>query len=247
MEVVEPYGFVYITTNMVNGKRYIGKRKFSEGWERYLGSGKRLKEAIKIYGRDNFSREIVCFGNTDEDLCKLEMEYIRFFNADSSRDYYNIHEGGIMKGKPGKESYWYGKKIPRESIEKANKKRIKTVYQFDLNGNFIKSYESATKAAEENGLKKQNISLSCNDRNKSCGGYFLSYSRNEKNRIYDKTRNHKPNFKVAQCNKDDGKIIKIFNSITDASVETGIDKGNISSSCNKYRKSAGGYEWRKVV
>lgn len=116
---------LYITTNMVNGKRYIGKRKFSNGWENYLGSGKRLKEAIKAYGRDNFVREIICFGYTDEELCRLEMELIRFFNANFSRDYYNIHEGGTMKGKPGKESYWYGKKIPRKTIEKANKKRVK--------------------------------------------------------------------------------------------------------------------------
>lgn len=247
MTINEPYGFVYITTNMVNGKRYIGKRKFSDGWEKYLGSGKRLKEAIKVYGRNNFVREVICFGYTDEELCRLEMDLIKFFGANFSRDYYNIHEGGIMKGKPGKESYWYGKKISREAIEKANKKRVKKVYQFDLNGNFIKSYESVTKAAEENGIKKQGISISCNDESKTCGGYFWSYKRNLCNRVYDETRNHKPQFKVAQCKKESGEIIKIFNSIKEASVMTGIDKGNISASCNNLRRNAGGYKWRKVV
>lgn len=247
MTIEKPYGFIYITTNMVNGKRYIGKRKFSDGWEKYLGSGKRLKEAIKIYGKDNFSRVIVCFGYTDEELCRLEMEYIRFLNADKSRSYYNIHEGGVMKGKPGKESYWYGKKIPREMIERANKKRIKTVYQFDLDGNFIKSYESVVKAAEENGLKKQNISTSCKCRTRSCGGYFWSYNRNEEKRVYDSTKNHKPKFKVAQCNKYTGETIKIFDSTLEASKETGIDKAGISLSCNKENRNAGGYKWRKVV
>ena len=48
------YGFVYITTNMINGKKYIGKRKYSTGWEKYLGSGKYLKNALKKYGKYNF-------------------------------------------------------------------------------------------------------------------------------------------------------------------------------------------------
>lgn len=34
--VCNPYGFVYITTNLLNGKRYIGKRKFSKNWKSYL-------------------------------------------------------------------------------------------------------------------------------------------------------------------------------------------------------------------
>lgn len=31
MMIKEPYGFIYITVNMINGKRYIGQRKFSKG------------------------------------------------------------------------------------------------------------------------------------------------------------------------------------------------------------------------
>ena len=53
MEIENPYGFIYITTNMVNGKRYIGQKKFCDGWKTYLGSGKLLKEAIKKYGKEN--------------------------------------------------------------------------------------------------------------------------------------------------------------------------------------------------
>lgn len=33
--VYEPYGFVYNATNMVNGKKYLGQKKFSDGWESY--------------------------------------------------------------------------------------------------------------------------------------------------------------------------------------------------------------------
>ena len=54
MEIENPYGFIYITTNMVNGKRYIGQKKFCDGWKTYLGSGKLLKKAIKKYCKENF-------------------------------------------------------------------------------------------------------------------------------------------------------------------------------------------------
>lgn len=46
---------VYETTNLVNGKYYIGVHK--ENGKNYLGSGKKLKLAIDKYGRENFIRE----------------------------------------------------------------------------------------------------------------------------------------------------------------------------------------------
>ena len=49
------YGFIYITTNNLDGKKYIGQKSYSmPNWKRYLGSGIYLKRAIKKYGRENF-------------------------------------------------------------------------------------------------------------------------------------------------------------------------------------------------
>ena len=56
------YGYIYKTTNLLNGKIYVGKHKWSkEGCldENYLGSGTYLTRAIDKYGKENFICEIL--------------------------------------------------------------------------------------------------------------------------------------------------------------------------------------------
>jgi len=77
IKIIDPYGFVYVTTNMVNGKKYIGQKMFRKDWQYYLGSGTLLKRAIKKYGKENFSREIIAFSYSKEELNNLEIEFIK--------------------------------------------------------------------------------------------------------------------------------------------------------------------------
>ena len=54
------YGYIYKTTNLVNNKIYIGQHKAYKFMKRmYLGSGIKLKAAIKKYGRKNFTCELL--------------------------------------------------------------------------------------------------------------------------------------------------------------------------------------------
>ena len=81
-------GFVYETTNNINGKRYVGlSTKSTE--DGYLGSGTLIKAAIEKYGRENFSREILCFCRTREMLGQREIQFIR-----RRKPEYNVAEGG---------------------------------------------------------------------------------------------------------------------------------------------------------
>lgn len=95
-EIKDPYGFIYIITNLINGKRYIGQRKFDDKqmWKYYLGSGVALKNAKKKYGSKNFKKEIIYVAYSKQELDKVEIEYIKLFNAIESTDYYNIAPGG---------------------------------------------------------------------------------------------------------------------------------------------------------
>lgn len=89
------YGFIYITTNSANGKRYLGMCSYHKAKSStYLGSGKALKRAIIKYGKDKFTREIIAEASTKDELSLLEEQFILEFNCVSDPNWYNIASGG---------------------------------------------------------------------------------------------------------------------------------------------------------
>ena len=52
-------GYIYKTTNLINGKIYIGQHKSSSFDTNYYGSGKLLIKALKKYGKENFKIELI--------------------------------------------------------------------------------------------------------------------------------------------------------------------------------------------
>lgn len=92
------YGYVYKITNNVNGKIYIGQKKSEKLIENYWGSGKLIVEAIKKYGKDNFSREVLEWCETKDELNQRERYFIEKFNARSPDVGYNLALGGTVIG-----------------------------------------------------------------------------------------------------------------------------------------------------
>lgn len=88
------YGYIYLTTNLINGKKYIGQHRAEKFDSAYLGSGVTLLKAIKKYGKNNFKTIILKECLSEDDLNKSEIEYIKSHQADTSDDYYNIAKGG---------------------------------------------------------------------------------------------------------------------------------------------------------
>ena len=122
---------IYKTTNLVNGKYYIGQD--SKNDPNYLGSGKLLKYAIEKYSIENFQKEILETCNTKEQLNEREIFWIKELNSIETG--YNISEGGgggntrlgmgeedynkwiknKSEAQTGKVGYWTGKKRPKHS------------------------------------------------------------------------------------------------------------------------------------
>jgi group I intron endonuclease len=90
------YGYVYITTNLVNGKKYIGQHRSKEFDPNYKGSGKLLIKAFEKYGWDNFSTELLEECSDQESLGVRENYWINYYNAVESDKYYNILPGSFQ-------------------------------------------------------------------------------------------------------------------------------------------------------
>ena len=88
------YGYVYKTTNLINGKQYIGLHKGSRLDGGYYGSGVYLTKALKKYGKKNFKCDLVDTAYSLEDLEQKEKFWIDFFNAVDSDNFYNLIPGG---------------------------------------------------------------------------------------------------------------------------------------------------------
>jgi len=83
------YYTIYKITNTVNNKFYIGMHKTKDLNDGYMGSGKLLKRAIKKYGINNFTKEILFVFDNEQDMINKEKELVEV-----SEQSYNLCEGG---------------------------------------------------------------------------------------------------------------------------------------------------------
>lgn len=113
----ECIGFVYLITNIVSGRKYIGKKlaKFSKttyktvklkngtkkkkkirskvdsDWRDYYGSSPNLTKDIDTLGKENFKREILYYCNSKAQCSYIEAREQFSRKVLESDDYYNGH------------------------------------------------------------------------------------------------------------------------------------------------------------
>lgn len=84
---------IYKTTNLINGKIYVGKD--AKNNPNYLGSGNLIKLAIIKYGKENFKKEILEICVDDNELSEKEIYWINKLDSINLLIGYNLSEGGI--------------------------------------------------------------------------------------------------------------------------------------------------------
>lgn len=105
-DIADYVGFVYIITNLTNGRKYIGKKNFyfsktrtvkgkkkrskiESDWRDYYGSNKELLEDINKLGKDLFKREIVRLCKSKGEFGYYEAKLQFENNVLESDDWYN--------------------------------------------------------------------------------------------------------------------------------------------------------------
>lgn len=221
--------YIYKTTNLLNGKIYIGKRvyrKKDDDW--YLGSGVYLNRAIKKYGRKNFRKEIIEWCNNKDYLCEREIYWINHFNSINSKIGYNLSLGGDG-GNVGKEAYikignkLRGKKKPKEFGQKVSK-----------------ALSGKPKSKEHNEKVRQ--ALLGIPRPKEVVEKMAKSIKSK----YDNGWESPVQIEVHQYNKKTGLYIQSFKSAAEARRVLNIDRRAITNNCVGKSKSSGGFIWSKI-
>lgn len=192
-----------------SGKVYIGitKRKPEYRWNK--GKGYRKDQllfyrAIKKYGWDNFTHEILYTGLSEKDAKNIEISLIRQYK--SLEMSYNITDGGdggrglhnkrkkmsdetklkMSKSRKGllvgNKNPMYGRHETNPAYGKFGKEHpaSKKVYQYDLLGNFIKEWDCLSDVQRHLNILVTHITACCNGRQKTAGGYIWKREFDEK-------------------------------------------------------------------
>jgi len=252
MEIYNGNYCVYIHTNKINGKKYVGQtcRKPEYRWN----SGKGYKDniyftnAIQKYGWDGFEHEVIASNLTKEEADNFEKILIQELNTMNLEFGYNLRAGGSevvfseeSKKKmsesriglfAGENHPMYGKHHTEESKKKISEGSREVWADTDFQ---LKMSELRKQLWENENYRQKQIEVRT--------GKHASEETRKKQSDAMKGENN-PNAKQVNQYSLDGKFIKIWDTIQLAGETLGISSSTISRCCRTGRGTAGGFKWR---
>lgn len=226
---------VYIHTNIINQKVYIGITKQTP--ERRWQNGHGYKEtyfgnAIKKYGWDNFKHEILFTGLSKEDACEIEIMLIEKYNSNNKEKGYNICEGGQT-----------GDNLVAHYGMDNN--RAVSIRRIDPKTNEQVIYRTLTTAAREMGINYRGISKACRGDARTYKGYIWEYADGnfEKKKKYEigKYPHEKQKKKIKMIDKQG--VEYVFESINEAGEKLKMRPNTISRYVSGVRNDPKGRRW----
>jgi len=213
--------FVYETTNLINGKKYIGKHKGSID-DDYLGSGNCLLAAIKKYGKENFVRKILFIAKDEQEAYDKEKELIAFYHAVEREDYYNISSGQNLNSSCINNTDRSYTKTPEY------RQKMSVVCSGEKNGMYGRHHtEESKKKMSENSIGK---------------------NTGKDNGMYGKKGEQALNGKKVGMYDEQGNLIRVFNARSAVNIYFGL-KGNSNSHLSeaiRLGKKYRGYYWKNI-
>lgn len=86
--------FVYLTTNLINKKQYVGDHSSNKDTDNYFGSGLLINNAIKKYGKENFKKQVLEEFETKKEAFNAQEKYINEYNTLAPNGYNISPKGG---------------------------------------------------------------------------------------------------------------------------------------------------------
>lgn len=225
-----------------NGKSYIGitSQTTSERWgvngSRYLKENSYFANAIRKYGWDTFSHDILASGKTKKEAIELEMNLILLLRTQNKRYGFNVTAGGDGVNNPSKEV--------RRRIGEAHSRPTN---QYTLDGEYIRTFKSATDAVIEidGNLKNGTGGIGCaiTGRRKTWRNYQWRYDTENNRKKIPPIRTTPHKRAVCQYSMD-GKYIRTFESAAEAGRSVGGNGQNITKCLRGKIMSVYGYQWR---
>lgn len=158
--MINKKAWLYITTNLINGKKYIGQTTSTR--KNYIGYEQALKSAIKKYGKNNFMRQNIYEGDW-ESVDLLESLLIEKHNAIKNPMFYNLKEGGHHGKHNNLETSKKMSKaaLGRKDSDETKKKKSESIMG-DKNPFFGKRHDERTKTIIKEKRAKQVITKESN-------------------------------------------------------------------------------------
>lgn len=115
IDIGKSYGFVYLITDKVTGKMYIGRKYFwsmrkkkgatkrkreESDWKDYYGSADEIKALVKEFGQDRFNRQILSVHSTKGDVNYSEVREQFRRDVLEKDEYINANINGKWFRKP---------------------------------------------------------------------------------------------------------------------------------------------------
>lgn len=262
----EPYGFIYITTNNINGKQYIGQRKIQNRSEdkTYLGSGIAFYNAIKKYGRENFTREIIEYAYSKDELDDLEEYHIQTNNATKSDRFYNVHGGGCGGSKfegwseerlnrfkmeksmatSGANNPNYGKQHSKETRQRISEARLNSDSTTFQSQEFLDKMSEVT-SGENNGMfGKKHTEESKRKMSENSKGTNLGSKNGNFGNVGTRAKNGKPVYKYHD--KDLKKLAGEYNTMRLALEDLGLKRHGGIVKASRDGSEYKGYYWSRT-
>lgn len=234
-------GVIYIIVNP-NGRIYIGQ---TENFRKRISQYKEMEkldklkqpiigESIKKYGLDKHNIDILENNIAEDDLNFRESYWIEFFKSNCYK-YPNLRG---MNCTEGGDFTAISDEVKRKLSE--NSKSNIEIYQYDLDGNFIKEWRSATFASKELKVGRKGIQNCLDKIAKTSANSQWSFTKCENVGKYIKTGRSKPVNQILN-----GEIVKTWESCNDA-YRNGFSPECIRKVCIGKSKTHKGFEWSYV-